>query len=94
MAGIAGGDGKTTGVQIMGCHILREDGQSASTEDDIANAFVYAADHHAVIANNSWRHEESEILRTAIDYFMDKAGQFEEAQCEVDWLSFPQTMRI
>ena len=94
ICGIAGGlDGKG-GARLMSCVILtddeeeEEDGDGSGTED--AEALVWAADHGAVIANNSWGYvsdsaedaanlaqqfeKYSSPTKTAIDYFIDYAG--------------------
>lgn len=68
--GIAGGDGITPGVRIMTLQIIQEDKYGSIPED----AFVYAADNGAVIANNSWSGGQSQSMRSAIKYFNDYAG--------------------
>ena len=81
VCGIAGGDGTTSsGVRIMSCQIFQgEDGASG------AEAIKWAADHGAVIAQNSWGYNfESEkdalgyktstVDKEAIDYFIKNAG--------------------
>lgn len=74
---VAGGNGSTTGVRIMGCHILRHSGEPMPTDEEIAKAFVYAADHGAVIAQNSWEAgKNSEIISEAVNYFMQEAGNY------------------
>lgn len=77
VGGIAGGDGETPGVKIMGCQIYSSDGGSGGTE----LAYIYAADNGAVIAQSSWGYTsagdyEPEVL-AAIDYFYEEAGQFD-----------------
>ena len=90
ISSIAGGgqDGRG-GVRIMSCTIFGEDDE-ASTGDEDAEALVWAADHGAVIANNSWGYsfeseaeaergarqfdERPSALKSAIDYFTDHAG--------------------
>ena len=81
VCGIAGGDGtSSSGVRIMSCQIFQgEDGASG------AEAIKWAADHGAVIAQNSWGYNfESEkdalgymtstVDKEAIDYFIKNAG--------------------
>lgn len=86
VAGVAGGLDGNGGVRIMSCIVVDEDdnwGQSAP-------AMVWAADHGAVIANNSWGKvtksqmdaankaaafvENPSPVRDAIDYFIQYAG--------------------
>lgn len=70
VSGVAGGDGKNAGVRLMSCAIFGSYGQGGFPE-----AFVYAADNGAVIAQNSWGGgEKSQVLEDAIDYFTDRAG--------------------
>lgn len=86
VAGVAGGlDGKG-GVTLMSCqvfqHIEGEDHDASAGY--FGDALVWAADHGAVIANNSWGNvynSEEEALkggvgsmRSAIDYFTNYAG--------------------
>ena len=86
VAGVAGGTDGKGGVRIMACNIFGSRGQNG----DDAAALVWAADHGAVIANNSWGYiaesekEAADIanyflntetpLRNAIDYFIEYAG--------------------
>ena len=55
VSGIAGGDAKAgqKGVTLMSCQIFSNDGKGG----DGAQALVWAADHGAVIANNSWGYD-------------------------------------
>lgn len=82
VCGIAGGDGSSdSGVRIMSCQIFQgEDGGSG------AEAIKWAADHGAVIAQNSWgysfkTYQEAQAGYTpqadkdAIDYFIANAGK-------------------
>lgn len=79
--GIAGGNDGTGGVKILDMQaIASEDGDSG----DVFSAAIWAADHGAIIVNNSWNNKydsESQVpettdffTRTAIDYFINKAG--------------------
>lgn len=70
VAGIAGGSGHGDGVRLMSCAVFGEGSQGG-----FAEAFVYAADHGAVIAQNSWGGgEPSVLLEDAIRYFTERAG--------------------
>ena len=78
--GIAGGSDGTGGVRILSLQTIA-DGHSGGNS---AEAFVWAADHGAVIASNSWNYaydtedkvpsQASASIRTAIDYFIQYAG--------------------
>lgn len=89
-AGIAGGDGKPeSGVRVMSCQIFGkiqdEKGKSNSADiAGIANAFIFAADNGAVIAQNSWGWtyknylnglKMDDVVKNAIDYFIKNAGK-------------------
>lgn len=70
VSGVAGGDGKHPGVRLMSCAVFGVYGQGGFPE-----AFVYAADNGAVIAQNSWGGGgKSQILEDAIRYFTERAG--------------------
>lgn len=87
VSGIAGGLNGQGGVRILSCEIFTSDYVDSGHSPD---ALVWAADHGAVIANNSWggtfnTEEEAAIsaeyfithdspLRAAIDYFTEHAG--------------------
>lgn len=88
-AGIAGGNGKPeSGVRVMSCQIFGkiqdEKGKSNSADiAGIANAFIFAADNGAVIAQNSWGWtyknylnglKMDDVVKNAIDYFIKNAG--------------------
>ncbi len=89
VAGIAGGKNGQGGVRLLSCAIFATSGDEMDDGDDAA-ALVWAADHGAVIANNSWGYDyESEsdaalgakdfiqhnsATKSAIDYFIDNAG--------------------
>lgn len=77
--GVAGGSGNKDGVRIMSLQIF--EGDNGCYSHQIAQAFKYAADNGAVLANNSWGYEpglyvsdnefehwDSEI-KNAINYF-------------------------
>ena len=87
VCGIAGGQDGKGGVRIMSCAIF---GPKDTDDGDDAAALVWAADHGAVLANNSWgyvansesalrnRYEEfinsDSPTKSAIDYFIQYAG--------------------
>ena len=76
VCGIAGGNGVDTGVRLMSIGYVF--GLMGNNDYDIARGYVYAADNGAVISSNSWGDpkETSPVLREAIMYFMENAGQF------------------
>ena len=70
VAGVAGGRGSADGVRLMSCAVF-----GAGSQGGFAEAFIYAADHGAVIAQNSWGGgEQSALLEDAIRYFTERAG--------------------
>lgn len=89
VSSIAGGRDGKGGVRIMSCTIFGSADEGTIGDED-AEALVWAADHGAVIANNSWGYafnseaeakrgaqqfiEQPSALKTAIDYFIDNAG--------------------
>ena len=96
VSSIAGGSGGKGGVRVMSCVIFGEDDDAGGSGDEDAEALVWAADHGAVIANNSWGYlfdseaeaeqgarifrEQPSALKTAIDYFIDYAGTDESGR--------------
>lgn len=76
VCGIAGGNGVDTGVRLMSIGYVF--GFLGNNDYEIARGYVYAADNGAVISSNSWGDpkETSPVLREAIMYFMENAGQF------------------
>lgn len=73
VCGIAGGTGNHDGVRLMSCQL--SDGRYMYNENP---AFIYAARNGALIAQCSWGgYAYSKQLETAIDYFVEKAGNFE-----------------
>lgn len=60
VSSIAGGSGNGDGVRIMSCQIFRN-GQKAS-DRSVGNAFIYAADHGACIAQCSYGSEGGAIM--------------------------------
>ena len=79
VCGIAGGNGVDTGVRLMSIGYVF--GLMGSNDYDIARGYVYAADNGAVISSNSWGDpkETPPVLREAIMYFMENAGQFTQS---------------
>lgn len=70
VAGVAGGSGQGDGVRLMSCAVFGQGSQGG-----FAEAFIYAADHGAVIAQNSWGGgDQSVLLEDAIRYFTERAG--------------------
>lgn len=77
VCGIAGGKDGHGGVRILDC-------QAIGGSSNIYNAIVWAADHGAVILNNSWNYTYSSedavpsspdiYTRIAIEYFLTNAG--------------------
>lgn len=84
VCGIAGGTGNGDGVRLMSLQIFVNN--EGCAQHKIAQAFYYAADNGAVIANNSWGYKKGNytsdshfenwdsVLKTAIDYFETNAG--------------------
>lgn len=73
VSGIAGGNGSAnSGVRVMVCDAFGAGGKGQAFEQ----AFVYAANHGAVISQNSWGGAKflAPSLKAAIDYFIDYAG--------------------
>lgn len=78
--GVAGGlDGKG-GVSIMSCQIFMDDplDPENTLQGDSPSAMVWAADHGAVISQNSWSYVDADgidkAMASAIDYFVKNAG--------------------
>ena len=86
VCGVAGGLDGEGGVRILSCPFLHKDPEDPdhTIQGDSYNAIIWAADHGAVICNNSWGHDyetEADALAgnagatgTAIDYFIKYAG--------------------
>ena len=86
VSGVAGGNGSPdSGVRLMSCQIFHrsDNGKELVVKDEErGNAFIYAANNGAVIAQNSWEYAwtgvEKELMesdREAIDYFIEHAGK-------------------
>jgi subtilisin family serine protease len=75
VSGIAGGTGKGDGVKIMALQIVGADAAG------IAASYVYAAEHGAVISQNSWSYRYAdyfeEAVHDAIKYFIAEAGDYD-----------------
>lgn len=84
LCGVAGGKDGTGGVRILNCQVISsdpDDPEKTVSCPNIEDAIVWAADHGAVICNNSWSFDFDEIPQTtpaevaaAIDYFVKYAG--------------------
>ena len=84
VSGIAGGKKGQGGVRLMSCQIFKPGTGDKDVSGDSYNALVWASDHGAVIANNSWTYvyedEEQALkggvgaMKGAIDYFNTHAG--------------------
>lgn len=80
VGGIAGGDYARgiSGVKLMSCQIFQGNASGSGSQ-----AMKWAADHGAVIAQNSWGYEDPGVTsipesdREAIDYFIENAGMDE-----------------
>lgn len=80
VCGVAGGRDGKGGVRILSCQTIATDHSGGNS----AQAFVWAADHGAVIASNSWNYAydtEAQVpdttpssIAAAIDYFVQYAG--------------------
>ena len=77
VAGITGSSDAGYGIKIMTIQIL----QGNRYVNNVAPAFVYAANNGAVIAQNSWGYENAGYYQTsdvvAINYFINEAGRDE-----------------
>lgn len=87
VCGIAGGNHAAgiKGVSLLSCQIFERRGDGEDDSADGAVALKWAADHGAVIANNSWGYKYNSQndamnttipahLKDAIDYFISNAG--------------------
>lgn len=79
VCGIAGGNGKETGVHVMSIGITNGKGNSFIDDWSILKGYVYAADNGAVISSNSWCNitGSSPIQVDAINYFIKNAGKYD-----------------
>lgn len=97
ISGVAGGYDGTGGVRVLSCQMLMDDPNDPdkSLQGDAFAAMVWAADHGAVIAQNSWSNvydsEEDALassegyMKDAIDYFNTYAG------CDEDGNQLPDS---
>ncbi len=73
VSGLAGGDGSGNGVRIMVCKVFGD-----ANVGGFAESYAYAADHGAVISQNSWGYTSQGYFEQAvldgIDYFIANAG--------------------
>lgn len=88
--GIAGGNDGRGGVRILSCAFMMDDpyGRNRTIAGDPYEAMVWAADHGAVISQNSWGYVynseaqakagNADEISAAIDYFIEYAG------CDMD----------
>lgn len=78
VAGVSGGSGSGDGIRLMSFQIFEANGNGTATSTDIRRAFIYAADHGAVISQNSWGFDnpnsQSLTVLDAIRYFINEAG--------------------
>lgn len=74
VSGVAGGSGTADGVRLMSCAVFGSFGVGGFDE-----AFIYAADNGASIAQNSWGYtspgDYEQSVLDAIDYFIATAGK-------------------
>ncbi len=97
VGGVAGGDkGRgIDGVKVMSCQILKNGGapDNGFTAPRFPEALAWAANHGAVISQNSWSHPlngavgydveaASELDKTAIRYFTECAGMDETGEVQ------------
>lgn len=84
ISSIAGGSDGTGGVRILGCQMMKENGDK-TLQGNSAEAIVWGADHGAVISQNSWGYSYDDYSsaasgkinssdKAAIDYFIANAG--------------------
>lgn len=85
VSSIAGGSGNGDGVRIMSCQIFRN-GEKAS-DQTVANAFIYAADHGACIAQCSYGSDGGAIL-SDYDYINGIEGKTHGAPLEYAALQY------
>lgn len=93
ISSVAGGSGKDDGVKIMTCEVFNANGEGG-TDNACAAAIKYAADHGALICQNSWGYEagtfasesqwkqSNRLTHEAIDYFVTYAGMSADGQTQ------------
>lgn len=78
--GVAGGNGTAnTGVRLMICQVIA--GPRSAGQDHSGQAFKYAADNGAVIAQCSWNYLSATLPRSTregLEYFIKYAGRDDE----------------
>ncbi len=76
MSGVAGGTGSDDGVRLMSCAVFGNISNGGFPE-----SYIYAADHGAIISQNSWGYTSpnsyEQAVLDAIDYFIAEAGMNE-----------------
>lgn len=81
VCGVAGGTGAGDGVRLMSCQNYTTDMAGENIGYDDPDAFIYAADMGAVIAQNSWGYADYQTMpgsmKRAILYFIREAGSDE-----------------
>ncbi|WP_321282080.1 S8 family serine peptidase [Marinifilum fragile] len=76
VAGVAGGSGNGDGVRVMSCQVFGYHPAYGSYSGGFEEAFIYAADNGAVIANNSWGGGmPSQLMVDCIRYYVANAGK-------------------
>ena len=95
--GIAGGDGTDNGVKLISCQVFEpdesfpDDPSKDRAASNFETAIKWAADHGAVLCNNSWGNQynnesdardavTSQSMKEAIDYFNKYAGMDENGE--------------
>ena len=85
VCGVAGGLDGSGGVKLLSCQIFQYDPETKKDKGgNTASAMTWAADHGAVISQNSWGYKYKSAadaaaggvgsMKTAIDYFIANAG--------------------
>lgn len=84
VCGIAGGKDGKGGVRLLSCQVFKTGSNGKDISSGHYNALIWAADHGAVLANNSWSVAYDNAAaaaassvgyyKTAIDYFIKNAG--------------------
>lgn len=84
VSSIAGGSGSGDGVRVMSCQIFDEKGVQASSKN-VANAFHYAADNGACIAQCSYGYTEMDGMSAAeIEEWMNGSVEYKAMQYFLD----------
>lgn len=84
VSSIAGGSGNGDGVRVMSCQIFNEEGAQASPQK-VANAFYYAAQHGACIAQCSYGYSDMDGMSAAeISKWMEESVEYGALQYFLD----------